>query len=62
MSTKIFSSNKSDGLGAKALAIRNISINSSLFFVFIALSKYFKTAFNDAGVWADTNASISVNL
>lgn len=60
--TNSFSNNKSDGRGAKALAMRNISINSPLFFVFIELSKYFKTAFNDAGVWAETNASINVNL
>lgn len=60
--TKIFSNNKSEGRGAKALAIRNNSINSPLFFAVIELSKYFTTAFNDAGVCAETNASINVNL
>jgi len=28
----------------------------------MALSTYFRTAFNEAGVCAETNASISVNL
>jgi hypothetical protein len=44
------SSNKSDGLGAKALAIRKVSTISTLFFVVIALSTYFITEFNEGDV------------